>query len=137
MKPRGAAPLFTVKAADDGTPKTLELDQDPLVEGALMAIDPKSGEIRAMVGGYDFNRSKFNRATQALRQVGSTMKAYVYGAAFTAGKTPATLVQDVPTRFIRVVRYEYHFTDAATRARTGQWWRRAPLDIYVERVSLR
>jgi len=103
LLPRGAAPLFTVKTADDGTPKTLELDQDPSVEGALMAVDPKTGEIRAMVGGYDFNRSKFNRTTQALRQVGSTMKAFVYGAAFTAGKTPATMVQDVPTRFLDTV----------------------------------
>ena len=105
LLPRGAAPLFEVKATDDGAPKTLELDQDPQVEGALMAVDPKTGEIRAMVGGYDFNRSKFNRATQALRQVGSTMKAYVYGAAFTAGKTPATMVQDVPTRFLDTVDY--------------------------------
>jgi len=105
LLPRGAAPLFAVKTTDDGTPKTLELDQDPSVEGALMAVDPRSGEIRAMVGGYDFNRSKFNRATQALRQVGSTMKAYVYGAAFTGGKTPATMVQDVPTRFLDTVDY--------------------------------
>jgi penicillin-binding protein 1A len=104
LLPRGASPLFLVKSTDDGTPKTLELDQEPQVEGALMALDPKTGEIRAMVGGYDFNRSKFNRATQALRQVGSTMKAYVYGAAFTGGgKTPATLVNDVPSRFLDTV----------------------------------
>ncbi|GLH66380.1 penicillin-binding protein 1A [Geothrix edaphica] len=103
LLPRGAAPLFLVKSAEDGTPKTLELDQEPQVEGALMALDPKTGEIRAMVGGYDFNRSKFNRATQAQRQVGSTMKAYVYGAAFTAGKTPASMVLDVPTRFLDTV----------------------------------
>ena len=105
LLPRGAAPLFTVKTADDGTPKTLELDQDPSVEGALMAIDPMSGEIRAMVGGYDFNRSKFDRAIQAQRQVGSTMKAFVYGAAFSTGRTPATMVQDVPTRFLDTVDY--------------------------------
>ena len=105
LLPRGAAPLFTIKSADDGTPRTLELDQDPSVEGALLAVDPMSGEIRAMVGGYDFNRSKFNRAIQAQRQVGSTMKAFVYGAAFTAGKTPATMVQDVPTRFLDTVDY--------------------------------
>ncbi|MBK9796461.1 MAG: PBP1A family penicillin-binding protein [Holophagaceae bacterium] len=105
LLPRGAAPVFTIKTADDGTPRTLELDQDPLVEGALMAVDPRNGEIRAMVGGYDFNRSKFNRATQALRQVGSTMKAYVYGAALTAGRTPASVVQDVPTRFLDTVDY--------------------------------
>ncbi len=100
LLPRGAAPLFLVKTAEDGTPKTLELDQEPLVQGALMAIDPKTGEIRAMVGGYDFNQSKYDRALQAQRQVGSTMKAFVYGAAFTAGKTPATIVEDVPTRFL-------------------------------------
>lgn len=105
LLPRGAAPLFLVKTAQDGTPKTLELDQEPQVEGALMAIDPKTGEIRAMVGGYDFNRSKFNRAMQAQRQVGSTMKAFVYGAAFTAGKTPASMVLDVPTRFVNTVDY--------------------------------
>ncbi len=103
LLPRGAAPLFTVKKAEEGTPRELELDQDPQVEGALMAVDPRSGEIRAMVGGYDFNRSKFNRSTQALRQVGSTMKAYVYGAAFSSGRTPATLVQDVPSRFLDTV----------------------------------
>ena len=52
-----------------------------------------------MVGGYDFQKSKFNRTFQAERQVGSTMKAFVYGCAFTQGKTPATMVQDIPTRF--------------------------------------
>jgi penicillin-binding protein 1A len=98
--PRGAAPLFLVKAAgEDGVPTRLELDQEPEVEGALMAVEPQTGEIRAMVGGYDFKRSKFNRSFQAERQVGSTMKAFVYGAAFTEGKTPATMVSDVPTRF--------------------------------------
>ena len=97
---RGAAPLFVVKAAgDDGVPTRLELDQEPEVEGALLAVEPQSGEIRAMVGGYDFKRSKFNRSYQAERQVGSTMKAFVYGAAFAAGRTPATMVDDVPTRF--------------------------------------
>ncbi len=98
---RGATPLFLVKAAgEDGIPTRLELDQEPEVEGALLAVEPQTGEIRAMVGGYDFKRSKFNRSFQAERQVGSTMKAFVYGAAFTQGKTPATMVEDVPTRFI-------------------------------------
>ena len=100
LLPRGAAPLFQVKAAGaDGVPTKLELDQEPDVEGALLAADPATGEIRAMVGGYDFKKSKFNRTFQAERQVGSTMKAFVYGCAFTQGKTPATLVQDIPTRF--------------------------------------
>ena len=97
---RGATPLFIVKAAgEDGVPIRLELDQEPEVEGALLAVEPQTGEIRAMVGGYDFKRSKFNRSFQAERQVGSTMKAFVYGTAFTEGKTPATMVEDVPTRF--------------------------------------
>jgi penicillin-binding protein 1A len=97
---RGAAPLFSVKAAgEDGVPTRLELDQEPEVEGALLAVEPQTGEIRAMVGGYDFKRSKFNRSFQAERQVGSTMKPFVYGAAFNLGLTPATMVKDVPTRF--------------------------------------
>jgi len=100
LLPRGAAPLFTVKASgEDGVPTRLELDQEPEVEGALLGVEPQTGEIRAMVGGYDFKRSKFNRSFQAERQVGSTMKAFVYGAAFTQGRTPATMVADVPTRF--------------------------------------
>jgi penicillin-binding protein 1A len=97
---RGSAPLFLVKSAgEDGVPLKLELDQEPEVEGALLAVEPQTGEIRAMVGGYDFKRSKFNRTYQAERQVGSTMKAFVYGTAFTRGETPATMVKDVPTRF--------------------------------------
>nr|WP_320130987.1 PBP1A family penicillin-binding protein [uncultured Holophaga sp.] len=96
---RGAAPLFLVKAAQDGVPTQVELDQEPSVEGALLAVDHQTGEIRAMVGGYDYNRSKFNRSWQAERQVGSTMKAFVYGAAFARGMTPASIVQDVPTRY--------------------------------------
>jgi penicillin-binding protein 1A len=97
---RGASALFIVRAAsEDGAPTKLELDQEPDVEGALLAVEPQTGEIRAMVGGYDFQRSMFNRATQAERQVGSTMKAFVYGAAFSQGKTPATMVEDIPTRF--------------------------------------
>ena len=97
---RGASVLFIVKATgEDGVPTRLELDQEPDVEGALLAVEPQTGEIRAMVGGYDFKRSMFNRATQAERQVGSTMKAFVYGCAFSQGKTPATMVEDVRTRF--------------------------------------
>jgi penicillin-binding protein 1A len=100
LLPRGAAPLFLIKnAGEDGSPVKVELDQEPDVEGALLAADPTTGEIRAMVGGYDFKKSKFNRTFQAERQVGSTMKAFVYACAFTQGKTPATMVQDIPTRF--------------------------------------
>ncbi len=97
---RGAMPLLLVKAVDpNGLPTQVELDQEPDTEAALMAVDPTNGEIRAMVGGYDFKRSQFNRSFQAYRQVGSTMKAFVYGAAFSEGKSPATMVEDVPTTF--------------------------------------
>jgi len=101
LMPRGSVPLFDVVEAEDGVPTKLALDQEPKVQGALLATDPKTGEIRALVGGYDFAKSKFDRALQAKRQVGSTMKAFVYGAAFEkGGMTPATIVQDVPTRFL-------------------------------------
>ncbi len=101
LMPRGSVPLFDVVEATDGVPTQLALDQEPQVQGALLATDPTTGEIRALVGGYDFEKSKYDRALQAQRQVGSTMKAFVYGAAFEkGGMTPATLVQDVPTRFL-------------------------------------
>ncbi len=97
---KGAAPLFEIKKVDgEGHPLDVELDQEPDAQGALLAVEPSNGEIRAMVGGYDFKNSFFNRSMQAERQVGSTMKAFVYGAAFASGMTPATMVQDVPTRF--------------------------------------
>ena len=101
LMPKGSVPLFDVLDATDGVPTKLQLDQEPQVQGALLATDPKTGEIRALVGGYDFEKSKYDRALQAQRQVGSTMKAFVYGAAFEKGGfTPATIVQDVPTRFL-------------------------------------
>lgn len=104
--PRGAAPLFLVKDADEeGRPLQVELDQEPDVEAALLAMDSKSGEVRAMVGGYSYARSRFNRAWQAERQIGSTVKAFVYGTAFEQGMTPATLVNDVPTRFVDPVMF--------------------------------
>lgn len=72
------------------------LDQTPVVEGALLAIDNRSGQIRAMVGGWDFGRSKFNRAVQALRQVGSTFKPIVYTTAIDRGFTPVSILIDEP-----------------------------------------
>jgi penicillin-binding protein 1A len=75
------------------------LEQDSGAQGALLAIDNASGEIRAMVGGRDFNLSKFNRATQALRQVGSSFKPYVYTAAIDQGARPDDTVLDAPVIF--------------------------------------
>jgi penicillin-binding protein 1A len=72
------------------------LDQTPLVEGGLIAIDPRNGAIRAMVGGYDFGRSEYNRAVIAHRQPGSAFKPIIYATALNAGLSPATLVVDAP-----------------------------------------
>src|SRR6188474_44153 len=75
------------------------LEQPPAIEGAILAIDNRTGQIKAMVGGYSFERSKFNRATQALRQVGSAFKPIVYTAAIDRGFTPASLILDAPVSF--------------------------------------
>ncbi len=78
---------------------TATLDQPPAVEGAVLAIDNRTGQIKAMVGGFSFERSKFNRATQAYRQVGSAFKPIVYTAAIDRGYTPTTLLMDTPASF--------------------------------------
>ena len=75
------------------------LEQSPLVEGALVAIDNRTGQIRAMVGGFSFDRSKFNRATQAHRQVGSLFKPFVYTAAIDRGYTPTSVIIDEPVSY--------------------------------------
>lgn len=75
------------------------LAQLPEVEGALVALSPQDGSVVALVGGFDFFRSKFNRATQALRQPGSAFKPFVYSAALDKGFTPATIINDAPVVF--------------------------------------
>jgi len=75
------------------------LDQPPALEGALLAIENRTGRILAMLGGYSFDRSKFNRATQAVRQVGSLFKPFVYTAAIDRGYTPISTIVDEPVAF--------------------------------------
>lgn len=83
-----------------GTPSMrLALEQDSGVQASMMAVDNTNGEVRAMVGGRDFNLSQFNRATQSERQVGSSFKPYVYTAAIEAGMKPNDTVLDAPTTF--------------------------------------
>ena len=72
------------------------LEQTPLVEGAFIALDPRTGAIRAMVGGYNFERSQFNRAVHSLRQPGSAFKPIIYATALNEGMTPSSLVLDAP-----------------------------------------
>ncbi|MDD2546658.1 MAG: penicillin-binding protein 1A [Burkholderiaceae bacterium] len=76
-----------------------ELTQLPEVEGALVALDPRSGAIKSLVGGFDFDKNKFNHASQAWRQPGSSFKPFIYSAALEKGFTPATMVNDAPLFF--------------------------------------
>jgi len=78
---------------------TVRLEQTPLLEGAVVAVENRTGHVLAMVGGFSFQRSKFNRATQALRQIGSTFKPILYTAAIDRGLTPATVLVDEPHAF--------------------------------------
>jgi penicillin-binding protein 1A len=86
-----------------------EITQLPEVEGAFIAIDPRDGAIRALVGGFDYDKNKFNHVTQAWRQPGSSFKPFIYSAALEKGFTPATVINDAPL-----------FFDAATTG--GQAW---------------
>jgi penicillin-binding protein 1A len=96
----GDLAYFKIVSLDD-VHKTLilQLEQRPKVEGALIILQNDTGEIKAMVGGYDFDSSEFNRATQAMRQVGSTFKPFVYSAAFEKGMTPDSKILDTPISF--------------------------------------
>lgn len=78
---------------------SVSLEQTPLVEGALVAIDNRSGHVKALVGGWSFNRSKFNRAVQAQRQLGSTFKPIVYTVAIDRGFTPTSMIVDAPVAY--------------------------------------
>ncbi len=85
------------KAADRGTLPPAATTDRP--EGALLSLEPSTGYIKAMVGGYDFFKSEFNRAVQARRQPGSAFKPFVYIAALEAGYTPASIVDDSPVQY--------------------------------------
>jgi penicillin-binding protein 1A len=85
---KAQGPKRKAGAADQGT-----------LEGALVALDPRTGQIRAMVGGRDYARSQFNRAVQARRQPGSAFKPFVYAAAFDHGFNPASLMDDYPVSY--------------------------------------
>ncbi|PYV32059.1 MAG: penicillin-binding protein [Acidobacteria bacterium] len=94
----GDVDLFLIKEAKGPTLRAV-LDQYPDVQGAFVAIENSTGSIRAMVGGYDFNESKFNRALQAERQVGSSFKIYVYAQALLDGASPFDMIEDVPVSY--------------------------------------
>jgi penicillin-binding protein 1A len=87
----------------EGKQMEVTLAPEPEIEGAFLVIDSREGAIKAMVGGYDFGRSKFNRAIQAKRQPGSAFKPFVYATAFDQGLTPATIFEDSPVSYPTII----------------------------------
>ena len=95
IKIRRGAVIRIVKT----TKENWEITQLPEVEGAFIALDPRTGAVKALVGGFDFDKNKFNHATQAWRQPGSSFKPFIYSAALEKGFTPTTIVNDAPLFF--------------------------------------
>jgi penicillin-binding protein 1A len=90
---------FRIKEIKDNKIISVHLDQPPVVNGAIVAMDVKTGKIRALVGGSDFGTRKFNCATQAYRQTGSSFKPFVYAAALEKGYTPSDVLVDSPISY--------------------------------------
>lgn len=101
----------------------LELEQEPQVQGALLSFDQRTQDIIAMVGGYDFSESKYNRAFQAIRQSGSSFKALVYAAALDKGYTPATPIVDAPIVYEEEQQEEGQTTDFDEEALKAKKWK--------------
>lgn len=119
------------------------LEQDSGAQGALLAIDNNTGEIRAMVGGRDFELSKFNRATQALRQAGSSFKPYVYTAAIDQGARPDDTIVDSPVIFQTASgpyfphNYDEKYEGTITLQRALAQSRNIPALKLADRISIR
>ena len=88
-----------VRESPKNQPLLLTLEQPPLVQGALLCLDPKTGYVKAMVGGRDFGESQFNRALNSRRQPGSAFKPLIYAAALEKGYTPSTILMDSPVEY--------------------------------------
>jgi penicillin-binding protein 1A len=97
--PEAASPVRKAGRKTGPPPLRARLSARPTVQGALVALHPRTGHLMAMVGGYDYDKSQFNRAVQARRQVGSAIKPFIYAAAIDAGLTPLTIRWDVPVKF--------------------------------------
>lgn len=99
-KPAPLGALLPVRLASDGDGEpaatAVKLAQRPVLQGAMVVMEPHTGRVLAMVGGYDWTASQFNRATQAERQVGSSIKPFIYGSAIEAGRTPVDRMTDGP-----------------------------------------
>jgi penicillin-binding protein 1A len=107
FKPGDLIDVRIMKIDEAGASASVSLEQTPLAEGALLAIDNRTGQIRAMVGGWSFARSKFNRAVQAYRQLGSTFKPVLYTTAIDRGFTPSSILIDEPVEYPTVTGEPY------------------------------
>ncbi len=105
---RGDVALFKIEEISDNNELSLSLEQVPEVQGAIVVIDCETGAVKALSGGYSFELSKFNRATQALRQTGSAFKPIVYAAALESGYTLADRLFDRPTLFVDYYSAEFY-----------------------------
>ena len=132
-----------IKSIDDESgAATVSLEQTPVVEGALVAIENRTGQIKAMVGGWDFNRSKFNRAVQAMRQLGSTFKPMVYTTAIDRGFTPVSIIVDEPVSYTSDIgqiyepqNYDHKFEGAVTLRRALEDSRNIPAVKMMEALG--
>ncbi len=132
-----------VLSLDTSGKSKISLEQDSGTQGALVAIDNASGEIKAMVGGRDYNLSKFNRATQALRQVGSSFKPFVYTAVIDQGGSPDETILDSPATFQTASgpytphNYDEKFEGTITLRRALAQSRNIPALKLADRVGIR
>ncbi len=111
FKPGDVVDVAITKIDEASATASVKLEQTPLAEAALIAIDNHNGHIKAMVGGWNFARSKFNRSIQAYRQLGSTFKPIVYTAAIDRGYTPSSIIDDVAVTYPQVVGPAYSPTN--------------------------
>lgn len=142
FKPGDLIEVAIVELDEAAGVATVRLEQTPLVEGALVAIENRTGHIKAMVGGWDFDRSKFNRAVQAFRQLGSTFKPVVYTAAIDRGFTAASLIDDSETSWMSDIgevyapqNYDHLFEGPVTLRRALEQSRNIPAVKMMETLG--
>lgn len=143
FKPGDLAHFRIVDKDDARRRLVVTLEQEPRVQGALLAIDNATGEVKAMVGGFNYNFSKFNRATQALRQVGSAFKPFVYTAALENGYNIDDTVLDEPISFTDDIgrvyaphNYDYRFKGLISLRRALAESRNVPAVRIASQVTI-
>jgi penicillin-binding protein 1A len=122
---------------DSGAPARALLEQDPAAEAALVALDPRSGEVLAHVGGFDFERSEFDRGFQARRQAGSAFKPILYAAAIDGGIPPTRSFQDEPTVFVEPGTWTVYQPENYGKTYSGQVTVRTALEKSLNIVSVK